>query len=57
MSIQKTLAAAAVLILILAGCAPAISAPETAPTPQTPSSVTDILLNGDAVQVNGSPAG
>ena len=57
MSIQKTLAAAAVLILILAGCAPAISAPETAPTPQIPSSVTDILLNGDSVQVNGSPAG
>ena len=57
MSNRKTFAAAAVLILLLAGCAPAVSAPETAPTAQIPASVTDISLSGDAVHVNGTPAG
>ena len=57
MTIRKTIAAAATLILVLAGCTTAQPAPETTPTAPEISTVTDILLNETAVSVDGVPAG
>ena len=57
MNIQKTIAAAAALLFLLAGCTPANSPPETAPAAPNLTSAAEILLSDDVIQVNGTPTG